>query len=70
QTATFTTPDGQSKTLNIPDGVYGTDGSITIPDFDGYTHKDTTLPVIYGPDGVAIVNTKDLYTPVKSKSGQ
>ena len=70
QTATFTTPDGQSKTLNIPDGVYGTDGSITIPDFDGYTHKDTTLPVIYGPDGVAIVNTTDIYSPVKSKSGQ
>ena len=70
QTATFSTPDGQSKTLNIPDGEYGTNGSITIPDFDGYTHKDTTLPVIYGPDGVAIVNTTDIYSPVKSKSGQ
>lgn len=70
QKVTFTAPDGQSKTLNIPDGVYGTDGSITIPDFDGYTHTNTTVTVIYGPDGVAIVNTTDIYSPVKSKSGQ
>ncbi|WP_368791305.1 SLAP domain-containing protein [Companilactobacillus farciminis] len=70
QTATFTTPDGQSKILDIPAGEYGTNGSITIPDFDGYTHKDTTVPVIYGPNGVAIVNTTDIYSPVKSKSGQ
>ncbi len=70
QKVTFTTPDGQSKTLDIPDGVYGTNSSITIPDFDGYTHTNTTVPVIYGPDGVATVNTKNLYTPVKSKPGQ
>lgn len=63
-TAKFTTPDGQTQTVNIPAGDFGTNGNISIPDFEGYTHEDKTIPVIYDANGNAIVKTDGLYTPI------